>query len=33
MDFVMDSLANGRKLMVLTVVDDCTTEAVDLVAD
>ena len=33
MHFVMDSLANGRKLKVLTVVDDCTKEAVDLVAD
>jgi len=33
MDFVMDSLANGRRLKVLTVVDDCTKEAVDLVAD
>ncbi len=33
MDFVMDCLANGRRLKVLTVVDDCTKEAVDLVAD
>jgi len=33
MDFVMDSLANGRRLKVLTVVDDCTKETVDLVAD
>jgi len=33
MDFVMDALANGRRLKVLTVVDDCTKEAVDLVAD
>ena len=33
MDFVMDSLANGRRLKVLTVVDDCTKEAVNLVAD
>lgn len=33
MDFVMDSLANGRRLKVLTIVDDCTKEAVDLVAD
>ncbi len=30
MDFVMDSLANGRRLKVLTIVNDCTKEAVDL---
>ena len=28
MDFVMDSLANGRGLMILTVVDDLTKESV-----
>ncbi len=33
MDFVMDTLANGRRLKVLTVVDDCTKEAIDLVVD
>lgn len=33
MDFVMDALANGRRIKVLTVVDDCTKEAVDLVVD
>ena len=33
MDFVMDSLANGRRLKVLTIVDDCTKEAIDLVVD
>lgn len=33
MDFVMDALANGRRIKVLTVVDDCTKEAIDLVAD
>lgn len=33
MDFVMDSLASGRRLKVLTIVDDCTKEAIDLVVD
>jgi len=33
MDFAMDALANGRRIKVLTVVDDCTKEAIDLVAD
>lgn len=33
MDFVMDALFNGRRLKILTVVDDCTKEIVDLVAD
>jgi putative transposase len=33
MDFVMDALANGRRLKILTIVDDCTKEAIDLVAD
>ena len=28
MDFVMDSLANGRRLKILTVVDDLTKESV-----
>ncbi len=33
MDFVMVALASGRRIKVLIVVDDCTMEAVDLVAD
>ena len=33
MDFVMDALANGRRLKILTIVDDCTKESIDLVAD
>lgn len=33
MDFVMDALANGRRIKILTIVDDCTKELVDLVAD
>lgn len=33
MDFVMDALSNGRRIKVLTVVDDCTKEAIDLVVD
>ena len=33
MDFVSDALANGRRIKVLTIVDDFTKEAVDLVAD
>jgi putative transposase len=33
MDFVFDALSNGRRLKVLTIVDDCTKELVDLVAD
>ena len=33
MDFVMDSLSSGRRLKVLTIVDDCTKEAIDLVVD
>lgn len=32
MDFVMDSLSNGNRLKVLTIVDDFTKESVDLVA-
>ena len=28
MDFVMDSLSNGRRIKILTIVDDCTKEAV-----
>lgn len=28
-DFVMDALANGRRLKCLTIVDDFTKEAVD----
>ena len=33
MDFVMDALANGRRLKVLTIVDDFTKEAIDVVVD
>jgi putative transposase len=33
MDFVMDALSTGRRIKILTIVDDCTKEAVDLVAD
>ncbi len=33
MDFVMDTFATGRRLKCLTIVDDCTKEAVDIVAD
>jgi putative transposase len=33
MDFVMDTFATGRRLKSLTIVDDCTKEAVDIVAD
>jgi len=33
MDFVMDALFNGRRLKILTIVDDCTKEVIDLVAD
>lgn len=33
MDFVCDELANGRKVKTLTVVDDCTKESVQIVAD
>ncbi len=33
MDFVMDALAGGRRIKILTVVDDCTKESIDLVAD
>ena len=32
MDFVMDALANGRRVKCLTTVDDFTNEAVDIVA-
>jgi putative transposase len=32
-DFVMDSLANGRKLKCLTVTDDLTHECVDIAVD
>lgn len=32
-DFVMDALSNGRRVKCLTVVDDFTKEAVDIVAD
>ena len=33
MDFVMDTLSNGRRLKCLNIVDDCTKEAVDIVVD
>jgi len=33
MDFVFDELANGRKVKTLTVVDDCTKEAVQIALD
>lgn len=33
MDFVMDALANGRRVKCLTIVDDFTKEAVDIVPD
>jgi len=33
MDFVMDVLANGRRIKCLTVVDDFTKELIDLVVD
>jgi putative transposase len=33
MDFVFDALANGKRIKCLTVVDDCTKEAVDVGAD
>lgn len=33
MDFVMDALANGRRIKILGIVEDCTKESVDLVAD
>ena len=32
-DFVMDSLANGRRLKCLTIVDDFTRECLDIVVD
>ncbi|HEV7575267.1 MAG TPA: IS3 family transposase [Caldimonas sp.] len=33
MDFVFDELANGRRVKALTVVDDCSKEVVQIVAD
>jgi putative transposase len=33
MDFISDALANGRRIKVLTIVDDFTRESVDLVAE
>lgn len=33
MDFVFDALANGRAIKCLTVVDDCTKEAVEIAVD
>ena len=33
MDFVMDALADGRRLKILTIVDDFTKEAIDIVVD
>jgi putative transposase len=32
-DFVMDALSNGRRLKCLTIVDDFTKEAVDIIVD
>lgn len=33
MDFVFDELANSRRIKLLTIVDDCTKESVQIVAD
>ena len=33
MDFVMDALSSGRRLKILTIVDDCTKEAIDIAVD
>jgi putative transposase len=33
MDFISDALANGRRIKVLTIVDDFTKESIDLVAE
>lgn len=33
MDFLMDLLSNGRRLKVLTIINDCTTEAIGLGVD
>jgi putative transposase len=33
MDFISDALANGRRIKLLTIVDDFTRESVDLVAE
>ena len=33
MDFLMDALSNSRRLKILTVVDDCTKEAIAIVPD
>jgi putative transposase len=33
LDFVMDTLASGRRFRILTLVDDCTRECLALVAD
>lgn len=33
MDFVMDALSSGRRIKILTIVDDCTKEAIDLAVD
>jgi transposase InsO family protein len=33
MDFVFDELANGRRVKTLTVVDDCSKEAVEIAVD
>lgn len=33
MDFVMDALADGRRLKTLTIVDDFTKESIDIVVD
>lgn len=33
MDFVMDTMAGGRRIKILYIVDDCTMESIDLVVD
>lgn len=33
MDFAMDALSNGRRLKCLTIVDDFTREAIEIVVD
>ena len=33
MDFLFDEVANGRRVKALTVVDDCSKEVVQIVAD
>ena len=33
MDFVMNALATGHRIKILTAVDDCTKEVIDLAVD